>query len=161
MAQIDSARAKQERSRREWDRLQRLHDEQTKYINRFLVEVHKKYSIPVACLVFVLIGAPLGIKARSGGMGMGTAYSMAFFLIYWACFIGGETLADKNIISPFWAMWTPNILVGAFGILLLIAAVRETTPFSYNWLGSWAKRLGLPQMPSPERPDRAENGSIP
>lgn len=91
----------------------------------FMVEVHKKYSIPVACIVFILIGAPLGMMARQGGLAA-AAMSVVFFLIYWICLIGGEHLADRQIISPFWAMWTPNIVVGLAGIYLVIRSIRET-----------------------------------
>jgi lipopolysaccharide export system permease protein len=119
------------------------YDGQIRAIYRYLVEIHKKYSIPVACFVFVLIGAPLGIKARTGGLGAGTAYSIAFFVLYWACLIGGETLADKLIITPFVAMWLPNVIVGGLGVLLLMRIVRETTFFSYAWMGKLGKKLGI------------------
>lgn len=94
---------------------------------QLLVEIHKKYSIPVACLVFVLVGAPLGMMARRGSMAMAAGLSFGFFLLYWASLIGGEELADNQIISPFMAMWLADLLVGAAGIYLLIYAVREST----------------------------------
>lgn len=99
-------------------------------INKDMVEVHKKYSIPAACLVFVLVGAPLGTMARQRGLGA-AALSIVFFLVYWACLIGGETLADRQIVSAFWAMWSPNILVGFGGIALVLFAVRET--YVFHW----------------------------
>ncbi|MFQ5710076.1 MAG: LptF/LptG family permease, partial [bacterium] len=92
--------------------------------NKYMVEVHKKYSIPAACIVFVLIGAPLGILARQRGMAA-AAISIVFFLLYWACLIGGETLADRQKLSPFLAMWAPNILVGIGGVFLVLRSVRE------------------------------------
>ncbi len=95
-------------------------------IYRYLVEIHKKYSIPFACIVFVLIGAPLGIRARKGSLGVGISFSIGFFLLYWACLIGGEELADRQLVVPFLAMWFPNIIVGAFGVYLTIRTVRET-----------------------------------
>ncbi len=96
-------------------------------IYKYEVEIHKKYSIPFACIVFVLIGAPLGIRARKGSLGVGVTFSIGFFLLYWACLIGGEELADRQMVTPFLAMWFPNILVGAFGIYLTVRAVQETT----------------------------------
>ena len=53
-------------------------------INKYWVEIHKKYSIPAACIIFVLIGAPLGVMTRKGGFGMAASVSLFFFLIYWA-----------------------------------------------------------------------------
>lgn len=101
---------------------------QQKLINSYYVEVYKKYSIPVACLVFVLIGAPLGILARRGGMGISIGISLGLFVLYWAFLIGGEDLADRSIIPAFWAMWSANILIGAAG-LYLIYVVSMEKPF--------------------------------
>lgn len=94
-------------------------------ISQYLVEVHKKYSIPVACMVFVLVGAPLGIMARRGGLGTGVIYSLAFFVLYWVAMIRGEALADKLEVTPELAMWGPNILVGLGGIWLVWRMARE------------------------------------
>ncbi len=94
--------------------------------NRYLVEIHKKFSIPFASIVFVLIGAPLGIRARKGSMGVGISLSIGFFLLYWVFLIGGEDLADRDIITPFMAMWGANLLVGAAGLYLTYKTVKET-----------------------------------
>lgn len=101
-----------------------------KKINKkFIVEVHKKYSIPAACVVFILIGAPLGVLVKKQGWAVGAALSIGFFIIYWAFLVGGEKLADREIISPFWAMWGANIFIGAFGVYLVTRTVRETNFF--------------------------------
>ena len=92
---------------------------------QYMVEIHKKFSTAFACFVFILIGAPLGIMARTGGIGTGILYSLAFFVIYWICLIGGENLADRLIVSPELAMWISNILIGVFGILLTRAMIRD------------------------------------
>jgi lipopolysaccharide export system permease protein len=105
-----------------------------KLINKYMVEVHKKYSIPAACLVFVLIGAPLGIMARASGIAIGISYSIAFFIVYWIFLIAGESLADRLIIPAWLAMWSPNILIGGAGVWLVVRMVRETTFISYEWL---------------------------
>jgi lipopolysaccharide export system permease protein len=82
------------------------------------VEIHKKISTAVACIIFALIGAPLGIIAKRGGIGPGTVYSLGFFTIYWVCLIGGENLADRLIIPPAISMWTCNALIGTIGLFL-------------------------------------------
>ncbi|GBD92544.1 putative permease YjgP/YjgQ family protein [bacterium BMS3Abin05] len=97
-------------------------------INALMVEVHKKYAIPAACIVFVLIGAPLGVMARKGNLGISGGISIVFFLIYWIFLIGGEELADRQFITPFWAMWSADILVGAAGVYLTIYSVHEYHP---------------------------------
>lgn len=98
---------------------------QAKLINSYYVEVYKKYSIPTACIVFVLIGAPLGIMARRGNMGISIGISLGLFVLYWAFLIGGEDLADRSIITAFWAMWSANILLGAIGIYLIYIVSAE------------------------------------
>ena len=92
---------------------------------QYMVEIHKKFSTAFACFVFILIGAPLGIMARKGGIGTGILYSLAFFVIYWICLIGGENLADRLIVSPELAMWISNVIIGVFGILLTRAMIRD------------------------------------
>ncbi len=94
--------------------------------DRYLVEYYKKYSIPAACLVFLMVGAPLGVFIHRSGWAVATALSFGFFIVYWAFLIGGETLADRRIVSPFMAMWSPNFVVGGAGILLLLRATTVT-----------------------------------
>jgi lipopolysaccharide export system permease protein len=104
------------------------------------VEIHKKYSIPFACVVFALIGAPVGIMARQGGWAIGGGLSLFFFLLYWTFLIGGEGLADRQFISPVVAMWSPNLLVGAFGIYLMIRTVRETTFLPWDRIAEFFRK---------------------
>lgn len=102
--------------------------------NEYWVEVHKRYSLPIACIVFVLIGAPLGTMIRRGGIGIAAGVSLFFFLIYWIFLIGGEKLADRGLLSPFWSMWSANILFGALGIFLIIKSAKETITLSFDFL---------------------------
>lgn len=101
--------------------------------NSLLVEVHKKYALAVACMVFILLGAPLGVMARKGGMAVGLGLSLGFFVLYWAFLIGGEELADRQIIPAFWAMWSANILIGASGIYILVKSAKEIKFISWAW----------------------------
>lgn len=125
----------------------RMESEQ-KRAAQYLVEIHKKFSTSFACFIFVLIGAPLGIMARKGGIGTGIIYSLAFFVIYWICLIGGENLADRLIISPELAMWASNIIIGAFGIFITIAMVRDRFTGDSKFframraIGRWFRSIG-------------------
>ena len=103
-------------------------------IDKYMVEVHKKYSIPVACIVFVLIGAPLGVMVKKGGFGVAASISLFFFLIYWAFLIGGEKLSERGFFSPFWGMWSANILLGSIGILFTLKSVKETVTINFSFL---------------------------
>lgn len=96
-----------------------------KQINKYKVEIHKKIAMPVACIIFIMIGAPLGMIARRGGMAIAAGLSLLFFLIYWALMMGGEQLSDRNLLEPWIAMWGPNILFFFAGILLIWYAIHE------------------------------------
>ena len=108
-------------------------ENQRRYENSLLVEVHKKYALAVACVVFILVGAPLGIMAKKGGVAVGLGLSLGFFVLYWAFLIGGEELADRQYISAFWAMWSANILIGGAGIYILVKSAKETKFLSWKW----------------------------
>jgi lipopolysaccharide export system permease protein len=99
-------------------------------INSMEVEIQKKFSIPAACIAFVLIGAPLGSLARKGGFATGIGFSLFFFIIYWAFLIGGEQLADADLLPAFWAMWIPNFVIAGAGIILTIIFIRQSSVVS-------------------------------
>jgi lipopolysaccharide export system permease protein len=111
-------------------RLEYLQQEQNKY----LVETHKKYSIPFACIVFILIGPPLGMMMRKGGFGMAASVSLFFFLIYWAFLIGGEKLADRGFVTPFWGMWSANILMAVIGMYLIYKTSKQMLTIDFSRL---------------------------
>ncbi len=106
-----------------------------------LVEVHKKYSIPFACIVFVLVGAPLGIMSRRGNLAVAGGIAFTFFLIYWSSLIGGEELADNQMLSPFVAMWIANILCGAGGVYLIFHSIHEATFIQWTAIGDFFLKL--------------------
>jgi lipopolysaccharide export system permease protein len=111
-------------------------DAQKRIMDRYNLEIQKKYSIPAASFAFILIGVPLGIMTRRGGMGAAIAIAIGLFVVYWAFLIGGEDLADRGIVSPFWAMWSANILMGIIGLYLIYVVVTEKPIFS------WFRRIG-------------------
>ena len=93
--------------------------------DRLRVEVHKKFSIPAACVAFVLVGAPIGVWARSSSVAIGAAISIGFFLIWWIFLIGGEKLADRGVLMPWFAMWIPNVLTALVGVVLSARIICE------------------------------------
>jgi lipopolysaccharide export system permease protein len=101
----------------------------------YLVEVHKKYSLPAACFIFILLGAPLGALAKRGGIGVGVGFSIGFFILYWASLIGGEKLADRGLIAPWQGMWAANIVFGILGGFLIIRVLRERSGIGFAWFG--------------------------
>lgn len=115
--------------------------------DRYLVEVHKKYAIPVACIVFVLIGAPIGVITRKGSFGVAASISLFFFLIYWACLIGGEKLADRRLLDPWLGMWIANIIIGAAGLYLTYRMNKEQIVIDLSFFRRFIPRAFRNQIP--------------
>jgi len=104
----------------------------------YQVEIHKKFSIAASCIVFVLIGAPVALRFPRGGVGLVIGASVGIFGLYYVGLIGGETLADALVISPFWAMWGPNLLMTLAGLALFLRLGHE---HATTRGGGWRERL--------------------
>ena len=110
--------------------------------DRYRVEVHKKISIALACLIFMIVGAPLGLSIRRGGLGTIGALAMGIFLFYWITLVQGEKLADREMLAPWIGMWTANLLLSLVGVWLFLYVwldLRATPPLRrrlWHWLKS-------------------------
>jgi lipopolysaccharide export system permease protein len=91
------------------------------------VEIHKKFSLPAACVVFVLVGAPIGMRVRRAGPAVAFV-SVLFFLFYYMCLVGGEELANRLLLPPWLAMWLANLVIGWFGIRWTLEACELWMP---------------------------------
>ena len=125
-----------------------------KQIDRYRVEINKKYALPAACVIFILLGAPLGVMVRKGGFGMAASISLFFFVIYWAFLIGGEKLADRDMLSPFWGMWAANVLLGIAGLLLLVRAAREAVIIRFDFLKNFVPKQWMEIQQTSEEEDK-------
>lgn len=115
---------------------------ETERANRYRVEIHKKYSIALACLIFMLIGAPLGLSIRRGGLGTVGGLAITIFLFYWITLVQGEKLADRNLLEPWVGMWIANIIMAVVGLWLIIYVALDlrATPPLRTRLTAWIKR---------------------
>jgi lipopolysaccharide export system permease protein len=94
-------------------------------INRYGVEIQKKFALSAACVVFVLIGAPIALRVPRGGVGLVIGVSLGVFAIYYIGLIAGESLADRAFLTPFWAMWAANVILTIVGLILLARMGKE------------------------------------
>ena len=120
----------------------------------FGVEIHKKFSLAVACIVFVLIGAPIALRFPRGGVGLVISVSLSVFALYYVGLIAGQSLAENGTLSPFWSMWMANILFTVFGLGLLSRMgkesgssrggdMREMLDMLRSWCAGMLRRMGL------------------
>ena len=86
---------------------------------RYDIEIQKKFSLAAACIIFVLLGPPIALRFPRGGVGLVIGVSFFVFSLYYVGLIGGESLANKDYISPFWAMWGANMVLLAVGLLMV------------------------------------------
>jgi lipopolysaccharide export system permease protein len=94
-------------------------------VNQFKVEIHKKFTLSIACLSFVLIGIALALRFPRGGIGLVIGASLVIFALFYVSLTAGEQLADRGVISPALAMWFPNVVVLIAGILGLFRVNKE------------------------------------
>ena len=119
------------KSRTEVEDLNRTIGWESERANRYRVEIHKKYSIALACLIFMVIGAPLGLSIRRGGLGTVGGLAIGIFLFYWITLVQGEKLADRGMLDPWIGMWIANIIMGVIGLWLTLYValdLRATPP---------------------------------
>jgi lipopolysaccharide export system permease protein len=94
--------------------------------DRYLVEVHKKWAISLACISFVIIGIVMALRFPRGGIGLVIGGGLLVFSVYYVGLTAGESLADRAFVSPWLAMWAPNIAITVIGLIGLIRVSRES-----------------------------------
>jgi len=99
-----------------------------------LVEYHKRFSVPFACLILGLIGPPLGISNRRSGRSGGLIISIPITLAYYLLLTMGQGLGTQGQMQPWLAMWLPNMLFGALGVLMLFTVNREASFRALGWV---------------------------
>jgi LPS export ABC transporter permease LptG/LPS export ABC transporter permease LptF len=100
------------------------HEEtRAKVIGHILAVMHERFALPVACLVFALLGLPLGIMNRRGGRASGFSLSIGIAILYWILLSTGTNLVRQGRLSPYVGLWLGNALLGMAGVVLF--TVRE------------------------------------
>ncbi|HEY9014580.1 MAG TPA: LptF/LptG family permease, partial [Gemmatimonadales bacterium] len=94
--------------------------------DRYAVEVHKKWAISLACVSFVIIGIVMALRFPRAGVGLVIGGGLAVFSIHYIGLTAGESLADRGIVEPWIAMWTPNIVLTILGLIGLVRVSRES-----------------------------------
>jgi lipopolysaccharide export system permease protein len=94
--------------------------------DRYEVEVHKKWAISLACVSFVIIGIVMALRFPRAGIGLVIGGGLAVFSIHYVGLTAGESLADRGLISPWLAMWLPNIVLTILGVIGLVRVSRES-----------------------------------
>jgi lipopolysaccharide export system permease protein len=110
-------------------------------MDRYRVEIEKKFSIAAACVVFVLLGAPIALRFPRGGVGLTIGVSLGVFAIYYVGLLAGEALSDSGYVDPAIAMWGANILLGIVGIVLTARLGSEGSTHRGSETSEWWGRM--------------------
>lgn len=110
-------------------------------IDTYRVEIEKKFAIATACLVFVLLGAPIALRFPRGGVGLTIGVSLAVFGLYYVGLLGGEALADRDLVGPGVAMWSTNILLASIGLVLIARLGNEGSTSRGSETMEWWSRV--------------------
>lgn len=106
-------------------------------IDRYRVEIEKKFSIAAACVVFVLLGAPIALRFPRGGVGLTIGVSLGVFAIYYVGLLAGEALSDRGLVDPAIAMWGANVLLGIVGVYLTARLGSEGSTHRGSEASEW------------------------
>ena len=134
-----------------------------KNIRRHQIEWLNKITLSLACLVFFLIGAPLGAIIRKGGLGMPIVVSVFTFIVYYIIDNSGNNLAKEGAVPVWWGRWVSTFVLGPLGIFLTYQANKDSGVFNADlyksalrWLlGMRAKRHNVIKEVIIDDPDYA------
>jgi lipopolysaccharide export system permease protein len=115
-------------------------------LRRYQIEIHRKFSLSILCLIFFFIGAPLGAIIRKGGLGMPVIVSVLLFIIYYIISMTGEKFVRESIIPPFLGMWISTAILVPVSIWLTIKAANDSVILNietyFVWWKKWTDVLG-------------------
>jgi lipopolysaccharide export system permease protein len=117
-----------------------LHND-VKFIKKYEVHWNKKFTLSIACLVFFLIGAPLGAIIRKGGLGTPAVISILFFVIWYVVSISGEKLVEENLINTTAGVWASTYILLPIGIFLTYKASTDSVIMNIDTYLVFFKRI--------------------
>jgi lipopolysaccharide export system permease protein len=115
-----------------------------RYLRRHEIEWHRKFTLSLACLIFLFIGAPLGAIIRKGGLGMPTVISTLLFILYYIISLTGEKFVRESVLSGFQGMWLSSLILIIAGVFLTYEATNDSAILNLDSYINWIReRLGL------------------
>jgi lipopolysaccharide export system permease protein len=116
----------------------------TKFLHRHEIEWHRKFTLSIACLIFLFIGAPLGAIIRKGGLGMPTVISTLLFIIDYIISLTGEKFVRESVMSSFQGMWLSSWVLLAVAAFLTYEATNDSAILNTDTYLTWLRdKLGL------------------
>jgi lipopolysaccharide export system permease protein len=89
-------------------------------LQSYRVELHRKFSMPIGCLVFAFFAFPVGVRARRSGRTVGFGVGLFVAIVYWGLLVAGQTFGVRMSLSPALSMWFPDAVVLAAGVAFFL-----------------------------------------
>ena len=129
------------------DRLAEIIGEGGSPLQRLLVEVQKRLSLPFACLILGILALPLACFFEGTRQQYGIFVMLLCFLLYYSIFAAGINLAGRGSVSPTQSVWLANAIFSLLAIMALYYAAKEKKPLIMQFITSYillrAKRKGV------------------
>jgi lipopolysaccharide export system permease protein len=146
IARKKSALEKDEKEMTVTELIRAMSDQKVKEKRRreIAIELHNKFTIPFSCLIFCILGIPLGIVKERAGKSRGFVIGLVVVVIYYVLQLGGASLAETGRISPIIGSWAPNVILGTIGIIMFNMAAQErpVLPFEGRARALWKNLKG-------------------
>ena len=113
------------------------------YPHNQIMAWQKKYSIPAACLAFMLVALGMGVSHRRDGRLAAFVLGIGVVFVYWVLMYMSEAIAKAGLL-PYWfawlAMWVPNIVVAFWGLVLIVRKLRAPEQASMRFALPFVRR---------------------
>ncbi len=137
---VQNAKSEMERSKMEYLGRSLYLDDENKVLRRHGIELHKKFTLSLACLVFFFIGAPLGAIIRKGGLGTPLVISVFLFIFYYIIDNSGMKMARDGKIAVWQGMWLSSAVLLPLGVWVTSKAVKDSAMFNAD---AWQRALRM------------------
>lgn len=127
------------------------------------MELHRKFSIPFACIALALLGMPLGVQSFSARKSAGLSIGLICFLFYYLLLSGAMVLGETGRYHPAPLLWLPNLIMGGAGLYLLVKAANDSQVVLFGWLSkawSWMLRLMQKRKDADAAGDSESSGDL-
>ncbi|MEG1616663.1 MAG: LptF/LptG family permease [Bacteroidales bacterium] len=141
---LEKAQNKATAVRQEFEFKESIQKDEDKTIRRHEIEMHKKFTLSFACLIFFFIGAPLGAIIRKGGLGMPVIISVFLFIIYYIIDNSGYKMARDGMLTVWEGVWLSSGILLPLGIFFTYKAVNDSVLFNAEvYMNALRSFLGL------------------
>ena len=118
-------------------------------LRRYQIELQRKFTLSILCLIFFFVGAPLGAIIRKGGLGMPVIVSILIFLIYYVIGMMGEKFVRESMLPPFAGMWISTFMLAPMSIWLTYKAANDSVIMNVETYYLWFKKIAQRLRKSP------------